>query len=371
MPASAGRVERLKLVSIQVLRAFAALLVVTHHAQFEGTVLAGRTGRGFEPSELLPWAAGVDVFFVISGFIIVHAARPLYGRAGGRKRFLAHRIARLVPLYWLATTLYLAVLLGGPSLLGAAPPLAPGYLAASFLFWPALSADGQAQPLYSLGWTLNFEMLFYVLFAVGMGWGRRAAFAFVVACLCLLVVARLMLSDPPMPLAFWGAPIVLEFALGAAVGLARAEGFRLSILPRLCLAAAGLALLSVAQEPTLLTRPLAYGIPSLLLVAAAGLGHPNPAPTSSRVVTWGVVLGDASYALYLAHPFLLRLTREAMLRTGLASALGPWPSIVLMIGLAVAGALLIHRYVERPLTRRARAFLDPEPDDIRPAQKSV
>lgn len=361
----------MKLVSIQVLRAFAALLVVVHHAQFEGAVLAGRTGQGFEPSRLLPWAAGVDVFFVISGFIIVHAARPLYGRAHGRARFLAHRIARLVPLYWLATALYLAVILGAPALLGAAPPLAPGYVAASFLFWPALSPEGQPQPLYSLGWTLNFEMLFYLLFAVGLGWGRRAAFAFVVACLCMLVVARLMLSDPPMPLAFWGAPIVLEFALGAAVGLARAEGLRLSVLPRLCLAAAGLALLFVAEEPTLLTRPLAYGIPSLLLVAAASLGNPNPVPASSRLVTRAVALGDASYALYLVHPFVLRIAREGLSRAGLFPLLGPWTAIVLMIGLAVVGALLVHRYVERPLTRRARVLLDPRPGDVRPAQKSA
>jgi peptidoglycan/LPS O-acetylase OafA/YrhL len=361
----------LKLVSIQVLRAVAAVLVVMHHAQFEGAVLAGRTGQPFEPSQRLPWAAGVDIFFVISGFIVVHAARPLYGRADGRVRFLAHRIARLVPLYWLATALYLAVLVGAPTLLGSTAPIAPGYVAASFLFWPTLDPSGQAQPLYSLGWTLNFEMLFYVLFAVGIGRGRRAAFAFVAVCLGLLVIARMLLTDPPMPLAFWGAPITLEFALGAAVGLARAEGLRLSVLPRLCLGAAGFALLSVAEEPTLLTRPLAYGVPSVLLVAAAGLGSTTPLPASSRLVTWGVLLGDASYALYLVHPFVLRAGREALVRTDLAFGLGPWPSIVLLSGLSVAVALAVHRYVERPLTRRTRALLDPGSDDLRPVQKSV
>ena len=88
-----------KLVLVQGLRALAALMVVVHHAQNEAMILAGRTGTDFVPRHGLPWPAGVDIFFVISGFIIVHAAAPLYGRPGARGRFVAHRIARLVPLY--------------------------------------------------------------------------------------------------------------------------------------------------------------------------------------------------------------------------------------------------------------------------------
>ncbi|GJD93205.1 hypothetical protein OCOJLMKI_0396 [Methylobacterium iners] len=355
------------LAPIQVLRGFAALLVVVHHAQFEGVVLAGRTSRSFEPSTLLPWAAGVDIFFVISGFIIVHAAAPLYGRRDGRRRFLAHRVARLVPLYWLTTALYLAVLLAAPALLASNAALEPGYVLASFLFWPALSPDGQPQPLYSLGWTLNFEMFFYALFAVALPWGRRIAFAWVAASLSLLVTLRLSVPGLPQPLAFWGAPIVLEFALGAALGLARAEGLRLAALPRLCLAAAGIAwLMSVAGEPDLAMRPLAYGLPGLLLVAAAGLGPPRRGP-EPLPLRWGVGLGDASYALYLAHPFVLRAAREILLRTGAGAWIGPWAGIALMIGLAVAAAILVHHGIERRLTAHARRLLDRRPAEPRPA----
>ncbi len=86
------------LVPVQILRAVAALMVVWHHGRHEIGLLAARgAGAALAPETLLPWWAGVDLFFVISGFVIVHASRSLAGAPGGRGRFLAHRIARVVP----------------------------------------------------------------------------------------------------------------------------------------------------------------------------------------------------------------------------------------------------------------------------------
>ncbi|KQP29507.1 acyltransferase [Methylobacterium sp. Leaf100] len=344
---------------MQGLRAFAALLVVVHHGQVEAAALALRAGLPFGPSTGLAWSAGVDVFFVISGFIIVHASAPLYGRPGGRARFLAHRIARLVPLYWLVTALYLALVLTVPALLNGADPPAPGYVAASFLFWPALRPDGIPQPLYGLGWTLNCEMFFYAVFAVGLGWGRGRAVLWLGLALAGLVALGRLVPEPPTPLAFWGSPIVLEFALGAGLGLARAHGLRLPDAARLALAATGLAGLAVAGEPGEALRPLAYGGPALLLVAAAALGREPPPGRGTRLGPALVALGDASYALYLIHPFVLRATREAITRLGLAALVGPWGALGLMLALSVAASLVVARFVERPMTRAVRHRLDP------------
>ncbi|GJE45530.1 acyltransferase family protein [Methylobacterium soli] len=368
----------MKLILVQILRAAAALLVATHHAQNEAGLLAARTGQAFVPSTLLPWAAGVDVFFVISGFIIVHAAAPLYGQPGARTYFLAHRVARVVPLYWLVTALYLGLALAAPGMLGAgsADLLEPFYVAASFLFWPALRPDGTPQPLYTLGWTLNCEMFFYALFALGLGWRRRGAVAWILAALGLLALVNALAPDLALPLAFWTNPIILEFALGAALGLARGEGVRLAGPVRLGLALTGVAGLALADpllgEATGFLRPLAYGVPASLLVAAAALGRPRAAgrtmqaardePAGARVsapLRWAAAVGDASYALYLTHPFVLRGVREALLRLGLGPVLGPWGSLALMLALTVPAALLVHRLVERPLTAWARARLDP------------
>ncbi|MDP4024305.1 acyltransferase [Methylobacterium sp. NEAU 140] len=359
------------LVAVQWLRAAAALMVAWYHARHEAGLLAARgVGAAPDPATLLPWWGGVDLFFVISGFVIVHASRDLFGAPGGRARFLAHRVARVVPLYWLVTLAYLALALARPSLLGEAGALArdPGYVAAAFLFLPAARPDGTVLPLYGLGWTLNCEAFFYALFALGLGLGRRGAVAWLWGALALLVAAG-SLARLPLPFAFWADPIVLEFALGATLALARADGVRLGPASRLGLAGlGGLGLALAAQilpeaEASGFARPLCVGLPAALLVAAAALGPARdragiaalPAP-----LRWLSALGDASYALYLVHPFALRAVREGLLAAGLAPVLHPYPwgSMLLMLAGSAAAALLVHRWVERPMTRAARARLD-------------
>ncbi|MCJ2054387.1 acyltransferase [Methylobacterium sp. J-070] len=365
------------LVAIQILRAVAALMVTWHHARHEAGLLAERgAGPSLDPGTLLPWWGGVDLFFVISGFVIVLASGRQRGTPGGRARFLAHRIARVVPLYWLASLLYLGLALARPDLLGEAASLArePAYLLAGFLFWPAARPDGTVQPLYGLGWTLNYEAFFYVLFAAGLGFGRRAAVAWLVAILGLLAAAGAVVPDLPLPVRFWADPIVLEFAAGAVLALAYQEGFRPAAPVRvgfamlgvlgLLLAARALAGLDGADG---ILRPLLVGVPAALLVAASlGPGHDaaqsahRPAPLRALAA-----LGDASYALYLVHPFVLRLGREVLMRLGLAPALHPWGGMVAMLLASVGAALLVHRLVERPLSRRLRAALDPGDGQIR------
>ena len=350
----------MKITNLQGLRALAASMVVVFHAQGEVAALAARTGTPFAPSALLPWDAGVDIFFVISGFIIVHAAAPLYGVAGGRKRFLAHRIARVVPLYWLVTAAYLALALALPGLLSGeagADRLDPGYVAASFLFWPMARADGTPVPLFGLGWTLNCEMFFYLLFAVGLGWGRRPAIAWLLAALGLLAAARAL--DPAMPLAFWTSPILLEFALGALLAVARGGGLRLDRFGRLVLFGAGLVILARVPVPDLPLRPFFYGLPAALLVASAALGRGDGQPAESLFGRALTALGDASYALYLTHPFVLRAGREALLRFGLAPSLDAWASLLVLVLAACLASLAVYRLIEKPLTLRARALLDP------------
>ncbi len=347
---------KMRLDGIQVLRAAAALMVVLHHLRHELAAL----GLGAGALAHLPWWAGVDVFFAISGFIIVHATGPAYDAPGGRRRFLAHRVARVVPLYWMVTLAYLCVALALPRSLGDAGAAAgdPAYLAASLLFWPAARPDGSLQPLYGLGWTLNYEMLFYVLFALCLGRGRRATVAWTGAALVGLVLFGRLAAPEAAPLRFWSNPIGLEFLFGAAIGLMREAGFRLALTARLALAAAGIGGLALLGDGEVagLARPLLVGLPAACLVAALALGEPRPAPAWVGPLSR---LGDASYALYLVHPFCLRALREVLARAGLAAPLGAWGVGALMLALAVAAALLTHRLVERPATRALRARLDP------------
>lgn len=235
-----------QLYGIQVLRALAALMVAIHHVQADAAFLAARAGTDFTPSRALPWTAGVDLFFVISGFIMVHSSAGLFDRPDGARLFVARRIARIVPLYWAATTLFLAVLLASPALVNSGTP-SPAQIAASYLFWPMANAAGEWQPIYSLGWTLNYEMLFYALFGAALLAPGRLVVPLVCAALAGLVAAQALSGPLPLPFGFWGQPIVLEFAAGMAVGLLRRKGLRLDGRLRWLMAAAGIALFVIAS----------------------------------------------------------------------------------------------------------------------------
>jgi len=344
-----------KLVHIQVLRALAALSVAFLHAQHDAAGLAARTGWSFPALDRFPWMAGVDVFFVISGFIMVYASRPLFGQEGVQGTFLVRRLLRIVPLYWAVTSLYLAVALVAPALLNS-EAIPAWQVLASYLFIPFERPDGTAQPLYSLGWTLNYEMFFYLLFAGVLAWPRGRAVGLLVGGLTLLVLVG-RLFRLPQPLAFWTDPILLEFAFGLGLGLLHAKGVRLGRGLRWVLVAVALGLLAMnlidLRSNLNEMRPLAWGVPAALLVAAASLTATTRKP--SLLTRFGEMTGDASYAIYLVHPFVIRGMGVLLARTGIDAVLGPWGFIVLVLAATLAASLLVHRFFERPVADFVRA----------------
>jgi peptidoglycan/LPS O-acetylase OafA/YrhL len=159
-----------KLNSIQYLRAIAAVSVVAGHLFEMVAQLSGSLHYNFANPEL-PTGAGVDLFFVISGFIMVFASRKLFGTAGGARLFVTRRLIWIAPLYWaISTIMVVLAILGSRTQLITAPSVI-----ASYLFFPYDTiggGDGYAYPILDLGWTLNYEMMFYALFAAFIGFQR-------------------------------------------------------------------------------------------------------------------------------------------------------------------------------------------------------
>ncbi len=297
----------------------------------------------------MPWQAGVDIFFVISGFVIAHATGPLFGTRTGPPRFLRRRLVRVVPLYWLTTTLFLAALLLLPGAINGTIGGA-AYVAKSYLFIPARRPDGLVEPVFGLGWTLDFEMLFYVVLTPFVRLPRGVAVAGATLVLAALVAAGHAGVLRGAALGTWASPIVLEFCAGMGiallvdrVGLARPVRAAL-----VCAAIAGFAF-----APVSLPRPLAWGVPAAGLVAAATLGRQRPHGAFERMLErWG----DASYALYLVHPFVMRpatLVWRHIARPGDAASLAFALAELVAAQLA---ALVLHRRIERPVTRALRRF---------------
>lgn len=276
--------------SIQVLRGIAAILVVTEHIRF-----------------LNCGAFGVDIFFCISGFMIMFTTQK------STKNFLSKRLIRILPFYYLMTigTYFLLVLF--PGMFQQTSASASG-LVKSLLFIPFDIGGGVLQPLLRIGWTINCEMFFYLLFAVCMKISHRFRGLWCAALLILITAAGSLFPNLPAPARFYSNPVMLEFALGILCYYAARELYsrftrgklpatvsRLSLLPAAALLL-GLALTKTSVNVLGFRRMILWGLPAGIIVLCfflAGLHLKMPGAF--------VKLGDISFSLYLVHyyPVLL------------------------------------------------------------------
>lgn len=344
-----------KLQNLQILRAVAALSVVLAHSLHEVEGLGVGQGAAIGFGRFLNLGYGVDMFFVISGFIMLHTSLNQFGVAGAPAKFFLRRLARIAPLYWLLTTLMIAGALAAPWLLNV--PLGDlRHTAASYLFVPDARGAGEVRPVMALGWTLNYEMMFYVLFAVALLAPARRAIFGLTATMAALALYGVVAAPSDLRVAFWTSPIILEFLLGVYVALAYNRGVRIGARAAAMLLGLGLTgylVSDVLVTQHALLRLACAGLPAAGMVLALTCG---PAVRTGRLTALGVALGDASYSLYLSHPFLLR-----PLRVIWAKLVGPhlspgWFVAACLIASALA-ALGVYRWVERPLTRLAQNAL--------------
>lgn len=348
------------LVWVQVLRGVAALLVLGGHLQSQVAQIAQSVGESFQRLSFLPGGFGVDLFFCISGFIMVVSSRDLFEQPGSWREFLFKRASRLIPLYWLATIAFLPVILLGRHAYEGNLPQA---LAASLLFFPYLSYPNSSLPfpLHTLGWSLNYEVFFYLVFACFLAWRRSLAVVGVTLVMLTFVALGSVFQPDSTALTFWSQPIVLEFVLGLLVGAAWARGgWRISA--SLAWAVAGLSIawliadpwhlavkIDDAPTPNSVARLLGWGLPAALLLAGAVFYERSGTVKATGFLGAMAKVGDWSYSLYLMHPFGLIVMSKLWVLLGLYKFL-PWPVFgLVLVGASVLLAAACHRYLERPI----------------------
>ncbi|HYG27483.1 MAG TPA: acyltransferase [Caulobacteraceae bacterium] len=336
-PPPGGRVLR----NVQALRALAALMVVLVHLEFFAEQLVG-------DAALFAWGhAGVDLFFVISGFIMVYTTA---GRPVTPQGFFGQRLARVVPLYWLVTLAVFAIALVAPQLMQATRA-DPVDLLKSLAFIPFEKSNGLTQPIAFVGWTLNYEMAFYALFALALLARRRiVGILLLMAVLAAAALLGAVLRPDDVFVEFYTEPIVLEFALGMGLGL----------LWRRLPAGGGLYLLALAPLFALIfaapflwpgvDRAFAAGLPAFGIVLAA-LALEKAGRTADA--GWVQRLGDASYAIYLTHFFVTQAGVKVSEMLGLEGAALAWAMLVTLAAVIAVG-LAVHLLVERPIARLLR-----------------
>jgi len=319
-----------RLDALQVLRAVAALAVVLFHCHWTGIA-----------------SFGVELFFVISGFVICHAA------AQNPRHFLLKRIARVVPLYWLATLGVFALALVAPSLLPSTHVSVPNLLR-SLAFWPYVRADGADMPLLFLGWTLNYEAFFYLVFAACLAISARLAPYLALAALIVIASLHGLVAHMGDPFDFWTRPIVLNFACGIVAWLVWHRAMaRLKHTPH------GLAIGIAAMAMVILATGANHGlggalptgglVSAVLLLALLALGQRLRWPAGL------LMIGDASYSLYLLHPYVLEVVNRKVHAFG-PDLRGALATLLAVVG-ALALAMVMYRVVERPSNRIARKLI--------------
>lgn len=324
---------------LQVLRAFAALAVVVHHAMEE----SGAVARYYPDWLVTAGAAGVDVFFVISGFIMLITTFDLRSRPLSAADFLIKRLTRIYPLYWTCCAATL-VLMGAGLLRHVRHD--PLFVLRSLLLLPSSGY------LIGVAWTLVYEMFFYVLFAMTLFKSSRD---YSVA-LTSLAITAIVLIESQLPRAgqlheFLRNPIMLEFCLG--LGLAWLVSGRKPPSHSWPAAVAGLLIcLAAAVFPHETTNGLAgtdrvvgWGVPGVLLVWSALRLRNVPGLLGGL----GVRLGNASYAIYLTHPFVM-LAYAFLLKHSRVSGLDQRTIVPLVVLVSAVLGLVTHEQLERRLS---------------------
>ncbi|MCQ4346623.1 acyltransferase [Pseudomonas stutzeri] len=339
-----------KLNNIQALRAIAAFMVVLIHANHE-------IGELSDPSEYLVLpknlVIGVDIFFVISGFIMVYTTMNTQSGIRASIDFCKKRFYRIVPIYWLYTTLMLLVTIFLGSRL-TNPSLDSWHIISSFLFIPALHPSAETfQPLLRVGWTLNFEMFFYIIFALSLLAPKRIRLISASFPILALTAAGIIL-DPSGVLEFYTRSVILSFFYGMIIGHLYSSG-------AIKFSNSGLifTLLSIASYITLNTndtiqeagiRGLSLGIPAAFIVMAA-LTLPEISSTALKLKETLTNLGESSYSLYLNHMFSIGIAKIVI------SSFEPASAQFIFIGCIITSIFCVlighasYILIEKPITK--------------------
>ncbi|RVU00725.1 acyltransferase [Mucilaginibacter limnophilus] len=347
----------MKFKLIQVLRAIAALVVILYHLiahinqHFNYTLFNNIFQFG---------VAGVDFFFVLSGFIITWVHYNDIKLQGNWRRFFTKRIIRIYPLYWVIAILSVVIfvfmtpnrLKSTGLTMDLTSPYILGSLLQSFVLIPQ-----KGMYLVGVAWTLSYEMLFYLVFGMCIAGGYYLTRIVTVAWLTLITTNALFFRWDNFYIDFLLNPIILEFMMGCVVAWLFIKRIKIPVkllyvlLPVLFV----LAILTIKLDGlkidrdllTVLILGISFAVFTYVAVDA-DIGYPN-----ARYPAVLLLIGDASYAIYLFHQTLYGATVRMYLKAAVMLHISLPPVVValIMVVITVFVGVFIHLYIEMPLLR--------------------
>lgn len=337
---------RHRMDSLQCLRGIAALAVVLFHLR--GVEIKYLQGPAILDAVARYADAGVDLFFVVSGFVMTTVSAGRYTKDGASSEFLIKRAWRVLPMYWIFTTLVVVLMALAPSMVNSS--YADQSVLASYLLIPHAQL-----PVLTVGWTLVHEAYFYLVFASAIAFvPERLVPVFLLAWAAAVGAPHVLPEGPATPAHYLVTnPLTYEFIAGAMLGLYWRKIPSWLALPLIVMGAAG-AVAAAAALPeagpasvSIHTRVALFGTASVLMLAGCvGLEAQN----RMRIPLWLTRLGDSSYSLYLTHIFVISAIGR-MWATFMPSS--GWAGHVAFVAIATLACCitggLVHARLERPL----------------------
>ena len=356
--------EKGKLDWVQALRGVAALLVVLCHAR---DYLIGTENFPFAESILLPGAMGVDLFFIISGFIMVYSTRNSDGSVVYAKGFLIKRFSRVWPTYTAITILWVVSISGWGYFLSVDNFLI--FLKSIFFIPVKEFAPLYFDPVIPIGWTLNFEIYFYAVFGLSLLFRKLSLVAMMCWIGLTVIVMPMTLRDfslnpftyytfTPNYLNLMANPIILEFVAGAVIGflyLNKKLFIKNKIVAmNLIMLSAGLVMWYNYSGAGNLHGITNWGGSLALLVLCIAIASKSIHLRIPVPLAW---LGKISFSLYLTHYLTRYFLDGLMAKVGLSSFTHSWSYIVFSTTVCISVAGVSQYLLENKLSEAFRNLL--------------
>ena len=331
------------ILSIQYLRGIAALLVVLSHIAWKNMQADGSTMHWWHEAGTF----GVDIFFIISGYIMVYITQNMHQKPHNVRIFLKKRFIRIIPLYWFYTLIALAVFILMPERVNSAGGGTDVFK--SFFLLPLASSENY---LVGVGWTLHYEFLFYILFSFGLILSRKIGNIVVASAILFSVLFSIFIPMEGMSYIFHSFlnDIFIEFALGIFLYF---------------------LLLKIKNIHWMISlSSIILGLLSFYYLHTGGSFtgvHHIDTGTSAFLICFGVVsleyfwkkrecklltiLGNSSYSLYLLHPFILVAVVIVSSKLENILPLSENLLIIIMFISSLIAGYISHIFIEKNLIR--------------------
>ncbi|CAK9884779.1 MAG: hypothetical protein XXXJIFNMEKO3_01171 [Candidatus Erwinia impunctatus] len=314
------------MISVQILRAVAVLMVVLFHVLIKAKLL-GLTSISFSLG-----AAGVDLFFVISGFIMVYIT---YNKPYSRISFLKKRVFRIIPLYWILTSIAAIVFILQSSLVNSHNGETTVW--GSYTLLPV---NGKAM-LLAVAWTLQYEFLFYIIFSAFLSFDKKRYF--LTSAAMLSIASLSFFKHDNYAISFISNPIIIEFVYGMLAFFILKHNKPNTIL---CLTAGAILLYFFDKIGLDLDdRYIGYGIPMLLFFLGVASMESKSIIMRSRLSKSLSYIGDASYSIYLTHTLSISFT--TLILNKFSSILNSYVFAISATSLSLLAGIVCYELIEK------------------------